>query len=212
MELVTKRKRDLPLCKLLGVKQPIIQAPMAGGIISAEFAATVSNAGLLGSLASGYLSLPEIQSLIHETQKSTHKPFQLNLFANEIDSPTDSLFITKPNEVIKLEKQLGIESSSHALIVEKVLVNDLVTLAIENHIPIISTTFGVLDKEQAARVKSAGIKLMTTINSLADAHSAMVLNQPEVLIFQNKLAGGHQGGFTLKWRMTVILVIAKFYC
>eukprot|EP00487_Bulimina_marginata_P012097 TRINITY_DN8194_c0_g1_i1.p1 TRINITY_DN8194_c0_g1~~TRINITY_DN8194_c0_g1_i1.p1 ORF type:complete len:113 (-),score=16.63 TRINITY_DN8194_c0_g1_i1:115-453(-) len=36
---------------------------------------------------------------------------------------------------------------------------------------------------------------MVTINSLADAHMAMELNKPDVLIYQNKLAGGHQGGF-----------------
>jgi nitronate monooxygenase len=42
----------------LGIKHPIIQAPMAGGPSTPELVAAVSNAGALGSLGSAY-STPE---------------------------------------------------------------------------------------------------------------------------------------------------------
>lgn len=42
------------LSQELGIKFPIIQAPMAGGVTTPELVAAVSNAGGLGSLAAGY--------------------------------------------------------------------------------------------------------------------------------------------------------------
>ena len=38
-----------PLCDLLGIELPIIQAPMAGGATTPELVAAVSAAGALGS-------------------------------------------------------------------------------------------------------------------------------------------------------------------
>ncbi|MFL6031265.1 MAG: nitronate monooxygenase, partial [Rubrobacteraceae bacterium] len=39
------------MCDLLGVRYPLIQAPMAGGWTTPELVAAVSNAGGFGSLA-----------------------------------------------------------------------------------------------------------------------------------------------------------------
>lgn len=193
MELVQKKKRINPLCELLGIKEPIIQAPMAGNIISAQFAAEVSNAGLLGSLASGYLTLEASQELIINTQKNTQQPFQLNLFIDQTNKNTE--YVSKPEELLALEHELTMQSPSQIEIMPALSVDALISLAIETNVPIISTTFGLLDLKQIKKVKAAGTTLMTTINSLADAHMAMALNEPDVLIYQNKLAGGHQGGF-----------------
>jgi len=46
----------------LGVKYPIIQAPMAGGPSSPALVSAVSNAGGIGFLASGYLSAAALES------------------------------------------------------------------------------------------------------------------------------------------------------
>ncbi|MCY8447148.1 nitronate monooxygenase, partial [Bacillus spizizenii] len=39
--------------KVLSLTKPVIQAPMAGGLVTPVLAAAVSNEGALGSLASG---------------------------------------------------------------------------------------------------------------------------------------------------------------
>lgn len=195
MELKIRTKKVTPLCKLLGINEPIIQAPMADGIIPSEFSANVSNAGLLGSLTSGFLSFEATLTLIRSTQKYTKKPFQLNLLLDASNVQVQPLFMHKPDEVLILESQLGIKTENTASRVESASIHSLISLAIEYQVPIISTTFGLLSLNEVKRVKAAGIVLMSTINSLADAHMAMVLNQPDVLIYQNKLAGWHQGGF-----------------
>ena len=71
---------ETPLCELLGVRFPIVQAPMAYSAPPA-LAATVSAAGALGSIAGGGLSPDELRAAIREVRASTDRPFAVNLFA-----------------------------------------------------------------------------------------------------------------------------------
>jgi len=71
---------DTQLCELLGVRFPIVQAPMANNAPPA-LAAAVSEAGALGSIAGGTLSSDELRAEIREVRHSTDRPFAVNLFA-----------------------------------------------------------------------------------------------------------------------------------
>ncbi|MCK9508864.1 MAG: nitronate monooxygenase, partial [Pigmentiphaga sp.] len=61
----------------LGLKHPIIQAPMAG-TSTAELAAAVSNAGGLGSLGMAACSAPQARAMIERTRAQTAAPFNAN--------------------------------------------------------------------------------------------------------------------------------------
>ena len=52
----TRAALSTPLCDLLGVRYPIIQAPMAGGWTTPELVSAVSNAGGFGVLAGAGVS------------------------------------------------------------------------------------------------------------------------------------------------------------
>lgn len=71
---------DTPLCELLGVRLPIIQAPMANNAGPA-LAAAVSGAGALGSVAGATISPDTLRAEIHEVRAATDRPFAVNLFA-----------------------------------------------------------------------------------------------------------------------------------
>ena len=71
---------DTPLCDLLGVRFPIIQAPMANNAGPA-LAAAVSAAGALGSIAGATISPDELRAEIREVRDATDRPFGVNLFA-----------------------------------------------------------------------------------------------------------------------------------
>jgi nitronate monooxygenase len=71
---------DTQLCELLGVRFPIVQAPMANNAPPA-LAAAVSEAGALGSIAGGTLSPDELRAEIREVRRSTTRPYAVNLFA-----------------------------------------------------------------------------------------------------------------------------------
>lgn len=66
------------ICKLLGIKYPLIQGGMAW-IADAELASAVSNAGALGVIAAGYAPGEWIREEIQKTRKLTEKPFGLNI-------------------------------------------------------------------------------------------------------------------------------------
>ena len=67
-----------PLCGLLGIELPILNAPM-GPIAGPELAAAVSNAGGLGTLGLGGWPASLIGEQIRRTRALTSKPFLANL-------------------------------------------------------------------------------------------------------------------------------------
>lgn len=67
-----------PLCDVLGIEVPIIQAPI-GSATCPELAAAVSNAGGLGMLAMSFRSKEDVRQVIRETFALTRRPFGVNL-------------------------------------------------------------------------------------------------------------------------------------
>jgi nitronate monooxygenase len=65
-----------PVCELLGIDRPIVQAPM-GSAADARLAAAVSNAGALGMVALTWVA--DVGSVVHETAALTELPFGGNL-------------------------------------------------------------------------------------------------------------------------------------
>ncbi|ACA87860.1 NAD(P)H-dependent flavin oxidoreductase [Shewanella woodyi] len=180
------------LCQQLGTQYPIIQAPMAGGILSADFIAKVCEFGLLGSIPSGYLTLAQLDTLIQSVKSKTDKPFQVNLFVDHCEYPDK---VAKPAEVIEIEKHLGIFTSLDCQLPKHPSASDIIDLVIAHQVPIISTTFGVLRAKDYQRYKDAGGQVMVTVNSLDEAHKVLSEANADMIVYQNALAGGHKGGF-----------------
>lgn len=65
------------LCKLLGIKYPIIQGGMAG-VSESVLVSAVSNAGGLGVIGSGFFNANWLEEEIKKTKKLTDKPFGVN--------------------------------------------------------------------------------------------------------------------------------------
>ena len=67
------------LTERLGIRYPIIQAPMTSGPGTPQLAAAVANAGGLGALAASHLQPEQLQQAIAETRALTDRPFAVNL-------------------------------------------------------------------------------------------------------------------------------------
>ena len=67
--------------KRLGIRVPIIQAPMAG-TSSAAMAAAVTNAGGLGSIGIGTLDINKAAKMIADVRARTTGPFNVNVFCH----------------------------------------------------------------------------------------------------------------------------------
>lgn len=77
---------DTPLCRLLGIRWPIVQAPMANNH-GPELTIVVSQAGALGSLPGAALAPEALRTAIREVRAATDAPFAVNLFAEPYLAP-----------------------------------------------------------------------------------------------------------------------------
>lgn len=166
---------------------------MAGGITTPEFIAKVSNFGILGAIPSGYMPLKQVQEFIESVKTLTSKAFSVNLFVDYNCYSQEPL--TKPKEILKIESELGILKESKFTIPSPPSMSDLIELLIEQDVPVVSTTFGLLKEAEIATLKKAGTLIMTTVNSVEEATIALETQDSDILIYQNSNAGGHQGGF-----------------
>ena len=70
----------------IGIEHPIVQGPFGGGLSSVRLAAAVSNAGGLGSFGAHHLSPNEMREVIHDLQRATAKPCNINLWVSRHDA------------------------------------------------------------------------------------------------------------------------------
>jgi len=71
---------DSNLFHKLGLKYPLIVAPMAGGPSSPDLVAAASAAGALGAMGGAYSNAAAIEAFAAQVRQRTDKPFAINLF------------------------------------------------------------------------------------------------------------------------------------
>lgn len=81
---------ETSVTRLLGIDEPIIQAPI-GGLSVPALAGAVSNAGGLGVMAITWMSVDEIRAAIDEIRAITNRPFGVNLIIERSDEAQDEL-------------------------------------------------------------------------------------------------------------------------
>lgn len=167
---------------------------MAGGIVPPSMVAQVCEYGAMGSLATGYLSLEVIAEQIDQIQSQTHRPFAVNLFVDYGSTPTTTF--RKPDGLIALEQEAGLDAPQTYQLSAAPPMDALIALMLEKEVPVVSTTFGLLSGEHVDALKSAAIKLFTTVNHIGEIEPALETQQSDALVFQSALAGGHRGGFS----------------
>lgn len=177
---------------LLQMTYPIIQAPMAGGIVDSSFVVSVSDFGMLGSIPTGYLSLEDVDCFIKGVKSKTKAPFMVNLFVEDAVYPKQ---ILKPQEIITLEKKMGVHKSDYVDIPPTPCIEDILECVVKYHVPYVSTTFHLLSKDAFYYLKKHNIIVFVTVNHESEAQDSFMLGA-DGIIFQTKDAGGHKGGFS----------------
>ncbi|MCS4305060.1 nitronate monooxygenase family protein [Chryseobacterium sp. BIGb0232] len=185
------------ISKRLGVKYPIVQAPMFG-VSTIQMVAAAARADCLGSLALADLSADESIQLIRETRKLTDKPFAANIFVHHIPEVTDALkdeFIRTRQFLEQLAKENNIDVRLPDLEDLKVRsYHELVDAVIEENCKILSLTFGNLDDHSIQKLKENGVTLIGTCTSVSEA---LLLEKSgiDMICVQGTEAGGHRGTF-----------------
>ncbi len=185
------------LAQRLGIRVPIIQAPMAGGPSTPRLAAAVSDAGALGSVAGALLGPDDLRAAIRETRQLTSRPFAVNLFAPLPPPATDR---------VEAWSRLTGAPGPEFGVPPAPSFDDQLAVVVEERVPIVSVTFGCPSLDAVDSVDGvdgvdgvggeggAGAVKVGTATTVAEA---VQLERAgfDAVVAQGFEAGGHRGAF-----------------
>lgn len=183
------------LLERLGIKLPIIQAPMAG-VSTPEMAAAVSNAGALGSIGIGAVDANGAREMICATQALTEGSINVNVFCHKHATanagresawlsylaPYFAEFDAKPPTKLQEIYKSFLED------------DDKLEVLLELRPKVVSFHFGLPSKDKISRLKNAGIVLLSSATTLDEGLIAQDAGV-DAIVAQGYEAGGHRGMF-----------------
>lgn len=185
---------DTPLTRRLGLRYPLIQAPMAGGATTPELVAAVCNAGALGSLAAGYLEPEQMREQIARIRALTDRPFAVNLFIPE-PFEVNSDQIDEANALLEpYRKELDLPNPTAAPDRYLPSFTEQLAVILEEGIEVFSFTFGLPKPEEMEALQDREILTIGTATHLLEA---IILEESgvDMIVAQGAEAGGHRGTF-----------------
>jgi nitronate monooxygenase len=184
------------ICKLFGIRYPIILAGMAGGISTPELVAAVSHAGGLGTLGAAYMEPENIRAAIKQIRQLTTAPFAVNLFVEQTLKSSTKIEPKVQVALNRIRNQLSIPVKTE----EKIEIHDKFeqqfSILIEEKVAVISTAFGILPEKQLKQAKLAGMKVITMVTTPEEAILAEEAGC-DAIVVQGTEAGGHRGTFDI---------------
>jgi len=184
---------DTRVAGLLGIRHPIVQAPMAGGFTTPELVAAVSDAGALGSLGGAGLPPDKLRGAIAAVRRLTDRPFAVNLFAPLPSPEVDAGQVAAMQAVLApLRAELGLpEPTDLPSPPPPGLVEAQLAVVAEERVPVFSFTFGAVLLEP---IREAGSVILGTATTVAEAVELERLGV-DAIVAQSAEAGGHRGTF-----------------
>lgn len=179
----------------LGIRTPIIQAPMAG-TSTPELAAAVSNAGGLGSLGLAADTVDTARDAITRTRSLTSAPFNVNFFCNEDPQPDPVIESIWLNYLSPLFNQFETTppssiSAPYISFKDNTAMHDMV---LQEKPAVVSFHFGLPSNDLIQKLKAAGITLVATATTLEEAIRIEAAGV-DFIVAQGVEAGGHRGVF-----------------
>jgi len=183
------------LLRRLGVSLPIVQAPMAG-VSTSAMAAAVSNAGALGSIAIGAVSVTAARAMIAAVRDAASGAFNVNVFCHRpatVDRERENAWL---DALAPLFRTFGAEPPTAIGEIYKSFAADpeMVDLVLEMRPPVVSFHLGLPPRAIIDRLKAAGIVLFATATTLAEADEVAAVGI-DAIVAQGYEAGGHRGVF-----------------
>ncbi len=180
------------LTSLLRITHPIIQAPMAGAA-TPELAIAVSDAGGLGSLGCEGMSEGEVRQAVATMRAGTANPFNLNFFTHPAPFIDPAIWAGTRQRLAPWYEKFGLTPpASKTPQLGPGFGEEKLRLLLDLRPPVVSFHFGVPVATSIAALKQAGILLLSTATSVAEAKSLAAAGI-DAIIAQGFEAGGHRG-------------------
>lgn len=171
---------------------PVIIAPMAGGPSTPELAAAGSNAGGLGFIPAGYLTAEALADKIAATRRLSTCPLGVNLFVPQPSACTAT-------GIAGYTAALAGEAQRYGVGLGEPRFDDdhwaaKLDVVLDTRPEVVSFTFGFPSAAVCERLRGAGIAVVGTVTTPAEAHHAIACGV-DALVVQGPEAGGHRGTF-----------------
>ena len=186
-----------PLCSLLGIEHPIVQAGMAGAA-GPELVAAVSNAGALGILPGLNVAPEQLRAQIQKIRTLTDKPFGVNLWlhadmwppadASRLPAATVAAVRTALNG---LRARLGLSPSTAAPTSSPDIVGAAFEVILEARVPVFTAAVGEPSADMVGRCHERGMKVIAMINTTRQARMVESVGV-DAIVAQGSEAGGHR--------------------
>ncbi|MBN1882254.1 MAG: nitronate monooxygenase [Deltaproteobacteria bacterium] len=203
------------ICDLLNIEYPVLCAGMGSfffplpAVTGARLAAAVSEAGGMGVLGAGMMTLDEMRQAIRDVRKATDKPFGVDLIlpanidqhARDIQALSDITFDAikemMPTDQLEflaaLKKELGI--GDHPVVLKQDLTTfrpkDAVDICLEERVPVFVAGLGN-PSFMISDAHAQGMVVMGLVGNVKNA-KRIVESGVDVVIAQGTEAGGHTG-------------------
>lgn len=165
---------------------------MAGGPSTPALSVAVSSAGGLGFLAAGYRTVARLREEIAEVRAQIEAPFGVNLFL-VAEAAVDSAAVQR------YAREIESDAARHGTTLGEPRYDDdqleaKLAAVIEEHVPIVSFTFGCPSAAVVRTLQEEGIAVWVTVTEPEEARIAARAGA-DALVCQGVEAGGHRGTF-----------------
>jgi nitronate monooxygenase len=188
-----------PLCKLLNIRYPIIQAGMSG-FTTPELVAAVSNAGGLGILGAARMAPEQIRDAIGKIKKLTSNPFGVNLIlapAEKGDNQSIGQVQQFFNDKFRRELDIPLKTEKDVILPPSKFLEQL-KIILEEKVYVVSFAMGNLPTQLVEQIhsSSSSSKIMSMVTTVQEAID-VARNGADIIVTQGAEAGGHRSTFNI---------------
>jgi nitronate monooxygenase len=187
----------------LGIRHPIIQAPMGGANATPPaLVAAVSNAGGLGFLGAAYMPPDQIARESAAIRALTPKPFGINLFTPTPSAELPSDISPALERLAPFHEELRIPAPVKPTL-PSFGFDDQLAAVLESGATVFSFTFGIASTDDIERAKKKGITVIGTATTVDEA-IALERAGVDAIAAQGSEAGAHRGTFLHSFESSMI--------
>jgi len=183
------------LTRLLQIRYPLIQAPMAG-VSTPALAAAVSNAGALGSISVGAQNPIQAREAIDQTRALTAGPFNVNVFCH---TPAQADPVREAAWLARLKPYFAEFGATPPTALREIYRSfnqddEMLEVLLDTRPRLVSFHFGLPPQDRIDALKRAGILLAASATTPAEGEQ-LVQAGIDLIVAQGVEAGGHRGVF-----------------
>ncbi|MEK8032205.1 nitronate monooxygenase [Ideonella sp. DXS29W] len=182
------------LAHWLGIRHPVLQAPMAG-VQGHAMAAAVCHAGGLGSVPAAMLSPTALADELTALARATSAPYNVNFFCHTPPEADESREAAWRAALAPAYEEAGVDPGTITGGPGRAPFSHEIADIVEPFRPaVVSFHFGLPAADLLARVKAWGSKVLASATTVEEARW-LEANGADAIIAQGLEAGGHRGHF-----------------